>query len=352
MRCAPRDHIPELLFAAFTAAMVGAMYASPDWQAIPFHLVWVSLTVLYGFRLWRADTTLALLGGVAVLTATPVLTAGELDERRLGELAEIPLMTAMFMVMTWHVRQRLDALQELRRAARRERDFVSDASHQLRTPITVARGHAELILAAHPGTQTADDASVVLGELERLSRISERLLVLAAAEQPGFLELEPVNLSDLVRAASTRWGALQEREWDVRETADGTLLVDRERLDAALDAVIENAINATGAGGRIVLEAAAMGQTAMLVVCDDGEGIPQSDTERVFERFARLTHSERGRRRGTGLGLPMVKAVVDAHGGSVRLDSTPGQGTRVELRLGQFVVQPARAPRLSAAAAV
>lgn len=343
MRSALRDHLPEVAFGALTAAMVAAMYASHDWQAIPFHLVWVSLTVLYGFRLWRPETTLALLGGVAVVTGIPLLTTGALDARRLGELAEIPLMTAMFMVMTWHVRQRLTALQELRRAGQRERDFVSDASHQLRTPITVARGHAELIVAAHPGTQTADDAAVVVGELERLSRVSERLLVLAAAEQPGFLELEPVSLGEVVQAACTRWGALPDREWEVRQTADGTLLVDRERLDAALDAVIENAINATGLGERIVLEAAAAGRTAMVVVCDEGEGIPPRDAERVFERFARLSHTDR-RRRGTGLGLPMVKAVVEAHGGKVQLDSRPGEGTRVELRLGEFVAGPVAAP--------
>jgi signal transduction histidine kinase len=336
MRFALRDHVPELAFAAVTAAMVAAMYLTPDWQAVPFHAVWVSVTVLYGFRLWRAQRTLALLAGLAVVTGLPIVTAGELDERRIGELAEIPLMTAMFMVMTWHVRQRLDALREVRRAAERERDFVRDASHQLRTPITVARGHAELIHSATAGTQAADDAEVVIGELDRLSRISERLLVLAACEQPGFLALEPVSLSRLLHATATRWTALPDRTWEVRELADGTLLVDRERLDAALDAVIENAINATRPGERIVLEAAAAGSDAMLVVADEGEGMRREDAERVFDRFARISTGRR-RPRGTGLGLPMVKAIVEAHGGSVRLDSAPGRGTRVELRLGRFV---------------
>lgn len=106
--------------------------------------------------------------------------------------------------------------------------------------------------------------------------------------------------------------------------------------------MIENALNATGDGDRIVLEATARGTTATLAVVDTGEGIPPEQAERVFDRFARLPHADGSRARGTGLGLPIVKAVVDAHGGTVRLDSDPGRGTRVELRLTGFV--PERPP--------
>ena len=127
------------------------MLAVPEWQTVPFHFIWVSLTVLYGYRLWAPRPTAALLAAVGVATAAAVVATGDLSTQRLNELAEVPLMAAMFMVMVWHARRRHEALRQVERSAEREREFVRDASHELRTPITVARGHAELIRCGESG---------------------------------------------------------------------------------------------------------------------------------------------------------------------------------------------------------
>src|SRR3954464_1689355 len=148
------------------------MVALDEWQTVPFHLVWVSLTILYGFRVWR-------LGAMAFVLIVVGLTAGAALGGGSGvdEMTEVPLMSAMFLAMVWHARRREAALAAANAAAARERDFIRDASHLLRTPITVARGHAELVAAGADG-QNAQDLGVVVDELGRLSRISSRLLVL------------------------------------------------------------------------------------------------------------------------------------------------------------------------------
>jgi signal transduction histidine kinase len=335
-----RDHWPELAWGLFAIANAGLMLALPEWQTVPFHFVWVSLTVLYGYRLWRRETTTLLLTAVVLATGAAILAGGEPGHERLSELTEVPLMAAMFMAMVWHARRRYEALRQVRRAAERERDFVRDASHQLRTPITIARGHAELIRCASADPQIVRDAEVVIGELHRLGRASDRLLILAASEHPGFLVLQPVELAELVRLAASRWCAIPGRRWRFLADAPGTLLVDRERIDCVLDALIENAIKATDAGDRIAVEARADGPVPVLAVSDDGRGMKPGQVARVFERFARVP-DEHGRcNGGTGLGLPIVKAIIEAHHGTVSVASEVGVGTAFELRFREFV--PAR----------
>lgn len=180
--------------------------------------------MLYGFRLWTTRPTMGVLAVVAGVTGAAVLSAGRLNSQRLNVLAEVPLMTAMFMVMVAHARRRYAAERRVLRAVERERDFVRDASHQLRTPITVARGHTELIRdAAASSNEVARDADIVLEELKRLSRTCDRMLALASAEHPGFLMLAPVDLDELIAEAAARWTVITEREWEVSAEAHGTV---------------------------------------------------------------------------------------------------------------------------------
>jgi signal transduction histidine kinase len=318
-----RRYWPELLWGVFAAANVAFMVVVDEWQTVPFHFVWVSLTILYGFRVWPLRTTALVLVAVGLTTGAALWSGSGIDE-----MTEVPLMSAMFLAMVWHARRRDDALATARSAAERERDFIRDASHLLRTPITVARGHAELV-AASASAQDAQDLGVVVDELQRLSRISSRLLVLASAEHPDFQRNLPVELGPLVESTVRRWGVGADRELRAEVLADGTVEGDEERLVAALDAVVENAIKATEPGSLIVVRARAEDGAAVLEVADRGRGIPADALPHVFDRFVRQPHPTGG----TGLGLPIVKAIVEAHGGTASVVSAPGEGTTVSLRL-------------------
>jgi len=336
----------ELAWGAFAAANLVVMFQMDTVQTIPFHFVWVSLTLVYGYRTWAPGPTLTVCVVVCGLTAAAFL--GPIMEGLLApdESAEVPLMASMFLVMVWHARRRVAAMEEVRRLAsserrlwEREREFVRDASHNLRTPITVARGYAELIRAAHVGTQTSEDAAVVLGELQKLTRISERLLTLARSEQPDFLRRAEVDLEDLVNRAASRWTVAARRHWQVELGADGQLSADAEQLEAALDALIENALDATDEHGRILLRSRAEDGDAVIEVIDNGTGIQPEHLPRVFDRFWRA-HREPTRvtSGGTGLGLAIVKAIVEAHGGTAKATSQPGTGTTFTIRLPGFRV--------------
>jgi signal transduction histidine kinase len=162
------------------------------------------------------------------------------------------------------------------------------------------------------------------------------LLTLAGADHPGFLLFKQVAVEPLVTDTARRWGPAVAREWVTMVDAPGSLTADRERVEAALDALIENAVNATEVGDRISLGATAEGSTLVLEVADDGCGIAAEDLPYVFEPFSRR-EPDRGRRSGgTGLGLAIVRAVVEAHGGTVEVRSRAGRGTSFRMRLPRY----------------
>src|SRR5215467_2180998 len=172
-----------VIFAAVNAAL---MFAVPGKETIPFHFIYISMAVVYGFQPWPLPKTYAVLG-LVVLTTGPAL-AWHVNNEVIGweETAEIPLMAVLFLVMVWHVRRRVAATRQARQHADGEHEmremlkrFVRFASHELRTPVTVGRGFAELIRDAQPDSQVAQDAIVVLDELDKLERIAARLLTLA-----------------------------------------------------------------------------------------------------------------------------------------------------------------------------
>jgi signal transduction histidine kinase len=250
-----------------------------------------------------------------------------------AELTEIPLMTCVFLGMVWHVRRRQDAVDEQRRVAERERGFMRDAAHSLRTPLTVAQGHAEFVRGGlDPGTESHDDATVMLDELRRLGRISDQLLMLGTVGHTDALLLAPVALDRLAGEAARRWSAASGREVRVEAPEPVAVLADEERLRHALDALVENALNATEADDEVAIAAHVRGGRAVLAVSDTGVGIAPEDRDRIFERFVRGRHAEG--RPGTGLGLPIVQAIARAHRGRIHLESRPGEGATFTMTLG------------------
>lgn len=214
-----------------------------------------------------------------------------------------------------------------------QRTFLQDAAHQLRTPITIALGHAELLAAELAGRRGQQDIHVVVGELTRLKNLSERLLLIAASEDPEFLFPTPVTLDSFLVEALQRWQPTARRVWATGQLDAVTVPADRERLELAMDALLENAVQHTGPGDTIRVSVTRDDDTATarLVVEDSGEGIPPSAVDHVFERFR--TGPARGGPRGTGLGLTLVRAVALGHAGEVSVRSAPGAGSTFELVL-------------------
>ena len=269
----------------------------------------------------------------------------------MDELNEVPLMAVMFWLMVWHAQRRLDAdherdlvSDENARLLTTQRRFLQDASHQLRTPITIALGHAELLAQELTGQAEKRDIQVVVGELTRLRRLGERLLVIAASEDPDFLLPEPIALDGFTMDVIRRWRPTADRQWQVGRLDAVTVNADRERLGLAVDALLENAVRHTADGDMIQLSVLANGPglPVRMIVADTGEGIAPSELEHIFDRFR--TGSPPGGitaaagtgvtgPKGTGLGLSLVRAVAHAHGGDVRVRSTPGVGSEFELVL-------------------
>jgi signal transduction histidine kinase len=343
-----RRHWVEALWGAFALANLVVIVFLADWETIPFHLIWVSLTILYGYRVWSSQTTGLLLVAVMAFTGASLLFAVIRSNEGFDEMAEVPLMASMFLAMVWHARRRQAAVDDAQRMAaneqllrERQRDFVRDASHELRTPITVARGHAELLRASATDPQSINDADVVVDELARLSRLAERLVVLAAAEHAEFLAVGPVDVYELVEETGRRWQVAADREWTLRAEAWGTVPGDGGRLRDAVDALVDNAVNATAPGDPIAICGARRGPAFVLEVADGGVGIDPARLPSLFERFTRVDAPRTRRVGGTGLGLSIVKAIAEAHGGMVEAESRPGRGATFRIVLPGFVPAPA-----------
>jgi two-component system OmpR family sensor kinase len=329
----------DAAWIAFVIANLAGMLLFPDWETVPFHFIWVSLTLLYGFRVWGLRWTSVTLAAVMVTTATFILIDVVREAQPIDEITEVPLMAAMFMAMVWHARRRQSAMEELQRLyeanarfLERERQFVQDASHELRTPITVALGHAELIERNAANQQVREDARVVVDELMRLRRLADRLLVLAASEHPDFLRLRRMEIDAALLETLRRWTPVRRR-WSLGELDDVSVEADPDRLELAIDALIENAVKHTTPEDAIMLSVARRNGFAVISVSDTGSGMREWDVDRIFDRFARL---DQGRSRdggGTGLGLSIVKTVAEAHGGRVFARSSPGEGSVFDLVL-------------------
>lgn len=217
-----------------------------------------------------------------------------------------------------------EMLARLQAAFTSQRDFINDAGHELRTPITIIRGHLELL--GNDPQEQRETVELVIDELDRMSRLVNDLLLLAKAEQPRFLNLERVELSSLTEELYSKAKALALRNWQLETQASGLILADRQRITQAIMNLAENATQYTTDSDIIALGSALTEGNAYFWVRDTGEGIAAVDQERIFERFARSYNSHR-RSEGAGLGLAIVRAIAEAHRGRVELVSRTGSGS-------------------------
>ncbi len=315
----------EAAWGAFALANWAAMIAWPSWETVPFHFVWISLTIVYGFRVWSRPVTAAVLGVVILGTGASIGADAFAGIQLWGELFEVPLMSAMFLAMVWHARRRQAALRTLAGVAEtraslleKQERFLHDASHELRTPVTIARGHLELMRWDQPN---APELAVALDELERMERIVGRLLLLAKADQPGFVHFADVEIDRFLEDVFMRWSDVAERAWRLEVDVAGVVWADEEALRSALDALLENAVKHTEPLAAIELRAHAAGGEIVIAVVDEGYGVPLEARERIFDRFGRVDDARTRAQGGVGLGLAIVEAIAAAHGGRCTVES-------------------------------
>lgn len=326
----------DVAWVMFAIINLVAIVGFSHWETVPFHIIWISLTLLYGFRVWAIGPTLVVLAVVSVTTFAAIAYDVHIHAQSVDELNEVPLMAAMFWLMVWHSQRRLAAdterqlvSEENARLLSLQRRFLQDASHQLRTPITIALGHAELLAHELAGRREGRDVEVVVGELARLRRLGERLLVIAGSEDPQFLHPEAVALDRFTMEVLRKWMPTANRHWELGQLDPAMVTADRERLGLAVDALLENAVRHTGDKDTIKLSVLVHDGSPRMIVADTGSGIAPTELERIFDRFRTGLGSGGGR--GTGLGLALVRAVAHAHGGDVLVSSTPGAGSEFAL---------------------
>ena len=269
------------------------------------------------------------LGPVADVThlARAIATTGRFEQRIRRATADDELGR---LVATFN-----DMLERLERTFHAQRDFLADASHELRAPLTVLRGNLDLLRLGLPEMERRASVREASEEVERLARLASDLLFLAASDAEDVIEQAPVRLDEIVAEVCDRARAVDLGAHAILLVRNDrlTILGDRTRLDQLVWNLVENALRYTPRGGRATVELGGVEDRAILEVADTGIGIASEHLPRLFERFYRVDKARSRHEGGTGLGLAIVKRVAEAHGGSVDVRSQPGRGTTFTVAL-------------------
>jgi two-component system OmpR family sensor kinase len=221
-------------------------------------------------------------------------------------------------------------LDRLEAAFDGQRQFLDDAGHELRTPITVVRGHLD-VMGDDP-TEQKHTLDLVRDELGRMSRLVDDLVILARSERPDFVVRANTDLADLVVESFTKATALAKRQWQLDATPNAYGMVDEQRLTQALLQLASNSINYTDAADTIAFGGDVTDSALRLWVRDTGRGIDPEEHERIFARFVRGSGA-RSDIHGSGLGLTIVSQIAKAHGGGVSVKSALGEGSTFTIEL-------------------
>jgi two-component system OmpR family sensor kinase len=286
-----------------------------------------------------ATLAAALLAGylLAARTASPLrrfaATATEVDAGDLtprlepgpNAAAELRALADSFNLML----DRLDA------AFARQREFVSDASHELRSPLTAIRGQLE-VLARQESPSAAEVRrveGVAMTEIGRVERLVEDLLALARLDEGVGPSLREVEISGFLRELAE---AAPNGGVESGRLPHGTVAMDPDLVAQVVRNLVDNARRHAGAGGRVMVSAWASGEEVVIAVDDDGPGIPAGERQRVFDRFHRSEAARDRASGGTGLGLGIARSIVDAHAGRIWVEDSPLGGARLAFSLPGF----------------
>jgi two-component system, OmpR family, sensor kinase len=295
--------------------------------------VLVALLSLLAITLFAAAQSGRLLAPLRTLRETAdAITDSDLSQR-LPETGndDISALTRTFNRM----------LDRLEAAFTGQRQFLDDAGHELKTPLTVLRGHLELLDVGNP-QEIAETQELLLDEVDRMSRLVGELILLAKSDRPDFVSPRPVDLTGLTVDTLAKARGLGDRVWTLDQTASVTVSVDEQRLTQALLQLCDNAVKHTAAGDVVALGSSYDGSTAQLWVRDTGPGVTPEHREQIFERFGRSAVPDDDE--GFGLGLSIVRAIAHAHGGSVSLEDETPHGARFVITLPTPSIGPSIEP--------
>lgn len=221
-------------------------------------------------------------------------------------------------------------LDRLERAFRAQRDFLDDAGHELKTPLTIMSGHLELMDPNDAG-DVASTRDLLLDETDRMSRLVQELILLAKLDRPDFLTPSPVDLAPLTTRVWEKCRGLGDRDWVLDEAAEVTMTLDEQRITQAMVQLAQNATKHTDPGATIGIGSRVVGGRLTLWVRDTGAGVPDADKSLIFDRFGRSAVAPEDD--GFGLGLSIVHGIVTAHGGTIDVTDEQPHGARFTLSL-------------------
>ena len=211
--------------------------------------------------------------------------------------------------------------------------FVRDVTHELRDPITICIGHLELL--GDDPKERRRTIALIIDELDRMGRIVDDLQLLAEAEHPDLLRLEPIDIGLFAQELIAEASSVGPRRWMLDHSADGTFIADRDRLTEAVVNLARNVVQHTRAEQAVGIGMSLSEDEVRIWVRDSGPGISGSDQAGIFDPFTRGRDAHR-RYRGGGLGLAIVRAIAEAHGGRVELESRLGVGSTFTIVLPQY----------------
>jgi two-component system, OmpR family, sensor kinase len=334
------------------------MVLMPGQETIPYHLGWAGFALAFGLGTWSRRQLIAALAWYTTATGVALEHSWWVGHISWDETTEIPLMFVLALLMVWNVLRRQAALTEVRRLAARDVQASQDrerltqlTSHELRTPLTIARGYVELMQARAVEHEDQQDLLVVTDELDRLSRVSDRLIRMIRLQDDTTSEL--VDIDRVLAQCVERWRVVADRSW-VLEAEAGSTLGSPERLRTCIDTLVENAIRYTSVGDTIRLTGSRLRGHVVVGVLDSGVGLsdqqiltinsedqrPDLSPDQSAPPGSATDHGPGGAERepmdrlaGTGLGLSIVREIAHARGGVLHASRSPEGGAALVLTL-------------------
>lgn len=341
------------LIVVWTLWAVGcliAMFIWPGQETIAYHLGWASFALAFGLGTWSTRELVAALAWYTFATGIALERSWLLGNISWDETIEIPLMFLLALLMVWHVRRRQSALAQVTSLAEHDvqasvsrEQLMQLTSHELRTPLTIAQGYIELLQTHATELENQQDLGVVADELQRLSRVSDRLIKMIQLQDDTTSEI--VDIDQVLAQAVDRWRVVADRRW-LLDARAGSDVGSQDRLRTGLDTLLENAIRYTSVGETIRLVGSRDLQQIVVGVFDSGVGLsdqqiktinaaeppPPATTTETFACTAMDADADRkDLLAGTGLGLSIVRAVAHARGGTLRASHAPDGGAAMIL---------------------